>query len=68
VLRRIFGPKREEVAGGSRTLHLRSFIIFNRHQIFLGRMRWEGLIGTYVGGEKSIKSFSHKTRRERPLG
>jgi hypothetical protein len=37
VLRRIFGPKREEVAGGWRKQHkMRSFIICTFHQISLG--------------------------------
>jgi hypothetical protein len=33
VLRRIFGPKREEVTEGRRKLEMRSFIIFILHHI-----------------------------------
>jgi hypothetical protein len=35
VLRRIFGPKRDEVKRGWRKLHKRSFIICTLHQILL---------------------------------
>jgi hypothetical protein len=34
LLRRIFGPKRKEGAGGSRRLHVRSFITSSLHEIF----------------------------------
>jgi hypothetical protein len=33
VLRRIFGPKRDEVIGGWRKLHKRSFVLCTLHQI-----------------------------------
>jgi hypothetical protein len=33
VLRRIFGPKTEEVAGGWRRLHNEDFITYTLHQI-----------------------------------
>jgi hypothetical protein len=36
VLRRVFGPKREEVAGGWRRLMMRSFITCTLHQTLLG--------------------------------
>jgi hypothetical protein len=36
ALRRIFGPKREEMAGGWRRLHNEGFIIYMFHQILLG--------------------------------
>jgi hypothetical protein len=36
VLRRICGPKREEVAGDSRSLTVRSFITCTLHQILFG--------------------------------
>jgi hypothetical protein len=35
VLRRISGPKRDEVTGGWRNCIIRSFIIFTLHQILL---------------------------------
>jgi hypothetical protein len=37
VLRRIFGPKRDEVAGERRKLHNGEFYNFTHHQILLGR-------------------------------
>jgi hypothetical protein len=40
VLRRIFGPKRDEVTGGSCTV--RSFINYSLPQISLGKSRQEG--------------------------
>jgi hypothetical protein len=36
VLRRIFGPKREEMAGDWRRQQMRSFITCMVHQILLG--------------------------------
>jgi hypothetical protein len=41
VLRRIFGPKRDEVTGECRKLHNGSFIICTHHQILLGRSKQE---------------------------
>jgi hypothetical protein len=35
VLRRIFGPNREEVAGGWRRLHKRTCIIYTIHKILV---------------------------------
>jgi hypothetical protein len=37
VLRRIFGPKKDEVTGEWRKLRSGSFIICTHHRIFLGR-------------------------------
>jgi hypothetical protein len=37
VLRRIFGPKRDEVTGEWRKLHMRSFIFYTPSQILVGR-------------------------------
>jgi hypothetical protein len=37
VLRRIFGPARDEVTGDWRKLHISCFIICTNHQILLGR-------------------------------
>ena len=47
VLRRIIGPKRDEMEGEWRRLHNESFMIYTPHQILLGviksgRMRWAG--------------------------
>jgi hypothetical protein len=35
LLRRIFGPKREDVVGGWRRMHMWSFIAGKHHQILL---------------------------------
>jgi hypothetical protein len=37
VLRRMFGPKGDEVTGEWRKLHIGSFIICTHHRILLGR-------------------------------
>jgi hypothetical protein len=37
VLRRIFGPKRDEVTGGWRKLHNEELHNLNCHQLLLGR-------------------------------
>jgi hypothetical protein len=39
VLRRIFGPKRDEVMGEWREMHNGGFIICTHHQILLGRSK-----------------------------
>ena len=48
VLRRIFGPKRDEVTGEWRKLHNDELKDLYSHSIFLviksRRMRWEGLV------------------------
>jgi hypothetical protein len=59
VLRRIFGPKRDEVTGGLRKLHneeLRD--LYSSPSIIKimksGRMRWAGHVGRMGGKEKCI--------------
>jgi hypothetical protein len=42
VLRRIFGPKRDEVMGEQRNCIMGSFIICTHHQSKSRRMRWAG--------------------------
>jgi hypothetical protein len=42
VLRRIFGPTGEEVAGGWRRLHNEEFHNLYAREIKLRKMRWEG--------------------------
>jgi len=41
VLRKIVGPKREEVSGGGKNYIMRSLIISTAHQIFFGRSNRE---------------------------
>jgi len=36
VLRRLFGPKRDEVTGEGRKLHIRSLIICTPHPVLFG--------------------------------
>jgi hypothetical protein len=68
VLRRIFGPKRNEVRGEWRKLHneelhnLYSFPDIIR-QIKSRRMRWAGHVARM--GEESIHCFGGKARRKK---
>jgi hypothetical protein len=69
VLRRIFGPEREEVAGGWRRLHNEEL-----HNLYtssyisgiikLRRMRWGETCSTHGRGEKCLQYFGWKTQRE----
>jgi hypothetical protein len=65
VLRRIFGPKRDEVTGEWRKLrneelhNLYSFPDIIR-QVKLRRMRWAG----HERGEKTVQGFGRKARRK----
>jgi hypothetical protein len=69
VLRRIFGPKRDEVTGELRKLHNEE--LHNLHsspdiirKIKLRRMRGGGACGTHGRGEESVQGFGGKTRRK----
>jgi hypothetical protein len=68
VLRRIFGPKRDEVTGEWRKLHngelriLYSSPIIIR-QIKSRRMRWAGHVART--GEECVQGFDGKTRRKK---
>jgi hypothetical protein len=60
VLRRIFGPKRNEVTGEWRKMHsgeLHNLGVSPNiiRQIKSRRMRWAGRGGTHGGGEKSTR-------------
>jgi hypothetical protein len=69
VLRRIFGPKREEVAGDWRTLHNEE--LYNLYSspnvigvIISRRMRWAGHV-VHMGRMRNVYSvFGWKTQRE----
>jgi hypothetical protein len=70
VLRRIFGPKGDEVTGEWRKLHsgelqnLRSFRN-NIRQIKTWRMRWAGHVALMGGGEKRVQGFGVKARKKK---
>jgi hypothetical protein len=72
VLRRIFGPKRDEMAGGWRKLHneeLRNLhsspdIIIMIKSI---RMRWAGRVAR-IGEEECISDFGGKARSKETTG
>ena len=66
VLRRIFGPKRDEVAGEWRILHneeLRDlYFLPNIVRVVKSRkMRWVGACGAYAGGERCAQGSSGET-------
>jgi hypothetical protein len=67
VLRRIFGPKRDEIAGEWRKLHNEE--LHNLYsspdiirQIKSRRMRWVGHVARM--GEESVQGFGGKARRK----
>jgi hypothetical protein len=69
VLRRISGPKGEEVVGGWRSLHNEELHNFytspNIIQITKSRrMRWAGYVACMGRDKKLIQYFGWKTRRE----
>jgi hypothetical protein len=67
VLKRIFGPKREE-DGSSRKLHNDEL-----HNLYSSpnigrviksrRMSWAGHVGTHGGGERCLQGFGWEARR-----
>jgi hypothetical protein len=66
VLRRIFGPKRDEVTGEWRKLHSEELHILysspNIWQIKSRTMRWAGHVACM--GEKCVQGFDGKARRK----
>ena len=66
VLRRIFGPKRDEVKGEWRKLHNEEL-----HNLYSSpnivrviksrRMRWVGAYSMYGGGERCVQGFGGET-------
>jgi hypothetical protein len=72
VLRRIFGPKRDEVTGEWRKLHseeLRNLYSFPNiiRQIKSRRMRWAGHVARMGEERKVFKILVGKLTRKRPL-
>jgi hypothetical protein len=73
VLRRIFGPKRDEIRGGWRILHNEElhdlYSSPNKIRIMKSRkMRWEGHEARMGGTEECMRSVSECTRREETTG
>jgi hypothetical protein len=72
VLRRIFGPKRDEVTGEWRKLHNEELHILysspNIRQIKLRRLGWAGHVAR-MGEERNVyRVLMVKPERKRPLG
>jgi hypothetical protein len=72
VLRRIFGPKRDEVTGEWRKLYSEELhILYSSADVIMQikskRMRWAGYVAR-MGGERNIyKVLLGKPERKRPL-
>ena len=69
VLRRIFGPKRDEVTGEWRKLHNEDLkVLYSSPNIVRviksGRMRWAG----HGGRERSVQGAGGETRGEETAG
>jgi hypothetical protein len=66
VQRRIFRPKREEVAGGWRSLHNEELHNLYASPNIIGviKSRMGRACGTHGSDEKCIRVFGQKTRRE----
>jgi hypothetical protein len=62
VLRRIFGPTREEAAGGWRKLHNKELCDLSV-RVIETRMRWRGHVAHMR--ERDIENFSQKTCMEK---
>jgi hypothetical protein len=69
VLRRIFGPKRDEVTGGWKKLHNEELHICTHLQILLGTSNQGESGGWDVHGrvEESVQGFDGKPEGNRPL-
>ena len=73
VLRRIFGPKRDEVTGKWRKLHKGKLIdlFFSPNIIRMiktRKMRWAGHVERMAGEERCIQDFGGEREGKRPLG
>jgi hypothetical protein len=73
VLRRIFGPKRDEVTGEWRKVHNEEFHILYSSSNIIGqiksrRMRWVGHVACMEEGRKVYRVLMGKPEGKRPLG
>jgi hypothetical protein len=71
VLRRIFGPKRDEVTENGGSCKMRNFIICTHPQISLGksrRMRWAGHVARMREERKVYNVFVGEARRKETTG
>jgi hypothetical protein len=68
VLRRIFGPKREEVEGDWRRLHNEELHNFYASPRCSSRGEWTGHVASIGRDEKCIKMLFEKPEGKRPLG
>jgi hypothetical protein len=73
VLRRIFGPKRDEVTGNWRKLHYEELhILYSSPSIIriqkLGRMRWTGHVARMGTNKNAYMILVGKPEGKRPLG
>jgi hypothetical protein len=73
VLRRIFGPKRDEVIGELRKLHNEELnVLYSSHNILRvikwRRMRWAGHVARMGEGRVVYRVLMRKPGGKRPLG
>jgi len=73
VLRRIFGPRRDDVTGDWRKLHNEELNVLyclpNIVRVIKSRrIRWPGHVAHMVVGERLIQSFVGKPEGKKPLG
>jgi hypothetical protein len=66
VLRKIFGPKRDEVTGEWRKLHNEEFIVIRVMKS--RRMRWKGQVGRVREGRGAFRVLEGKPEGKKPLG
>ena len=72
ILRRIFGPKRDEIASGEGST-MRNLIVFTVHlntvrMIKCRRLRWTGHVARMEEGRSTFKILTGKPTGKRPLG
>jgi hypothetical protein len=72
VLRRVFGPKRDEVTGEWRKLHNEElndlYFLANIVRVVKSRRRWAGHVARMGEGRRGHRVLLGKPERKRPLG
>jgi hypothetical protein len=68
VLRRIFGPKRDEVTGEWRKLHNEELHNLYSSPNIIRRMRWAGRVARMGETRNAYRVLVGKPERKRPLG